>query len=146
MGVNDVMIIVITSIYHLYPHWYFTIYAKTVGNAWLLLEHIFTTHSKTTFMFRKPCEKSEFKSILQAYNLREGRLRTEIYDKRDNNSTFSIENFQFKCSNMPAPSAYGVYISQYMLYSGACGSSHVFRDRCLLLTRNILNTSFLVAN
>ena len=95
-------------------------------------------------MFRKPCYKFKFKSRLQSYNLCEGRLRTEIYDKRDNNITFSIENIQFKCSNIPAPSAYGVYISRSMLYSRTCGSCHRFRDKWLLLTRKILNRGFLV--
>ena len=56
IGVDDAMIIFITSIYHLYPPWYFTtIYATAVGNASLSLENMFTTQSQTTFMFRKPC-------------------------------------------------------------------------------------------
>ena len=71
-------------------------------------------------------------------------MGTEMHDKRDNNITFSMENIQFKCGNIPAPSAYGVYISQSMLYSRTCGSCHLFGDRWLLLTRNILNRCFLV--
>ena len=59
-------------------------------------------------------------------------------------SHFLLRIFIFKCRNIPAPSAYGVYISQFMLYPRACGSCHVFRDRCLLLTRKILNRRFLV--
>ena len=43
-----------------------------------------------------------------------------------------------------APSAYGVYISQFMLYSRVYVSCHVFRDRCLLLTRKLLNRGVLV--
>jgi hypothetical protein len=40
-----------------------------------------------------------------------GRLRTNIYDKRDD-FTFPIVKFPFISSNIPASSAYGVYISQ----------------------------------
>jgi len=48
------------------------------------------------------------------------------------------------CSNIPAALAYGVYISQLMRYSRACGSYQDFRDRGLLLTRNLLNHGFLL--
>jgi hypothetical protein len=41
----------------------------------------------------------------------EGWLRTKLYDKRDD-FNFSIVNFPFICSNIPAAPAYGVYISQ----------------------------------
>jgi len=40
----------------------------------------------------------------------EGRLRTKLYDKRDD-FNFPIVNFPFICSNIPAAPAYGVYIS-----------------------------------
>ena len=40
----------------------------------------------------------------------EGRLRTKLYDKR-NDFNFPIVNFPFICSNIPAAPAYGVYIS-----------------------------------
>jgi hypothetical protein len=39
-----------------------------------------------------------------------GRLRTKLYDKR-NDFNFPIENFPFICNNIPAAPAYGVYIS-----------------------------------
>jgi hypothetical protein len=39
-----------------------------------------------------------------------GRLRTKLYDKRDD-FNFPIVNFPFVCSNIPAAPAYGVYIS-----------------------------------
>ena len=51
----------------------------------------------------------------------EGRLRTKLYDKRDD-FNFPIVNFPFICSNIPAVPAYGVYISQMIRYSRACGS------------------------
>jgi hypothetical protein len=46
----------------------------------------------------------------------EGRLRTKLYDKRDD-FNFPIVNFPFRCSNIPAAPAYGVYISQLIGYS-----------------------------
>jgi len=68
----------------------------------------------------------------------EGRLRTKRYDKRDY-FNFPIVNFPFICSNIPAAPAYGVYISQLVRYSRACGSYQDFLDRGLLLTRKLLN-------
>jgi hypothetical protein len=41
----------------------------------------------------------------------EYRLGTKLYDKRDYFNA-SIVNFPFICSNIPAATAYGVYISQ----------------------------------
>jgi hypothetical protein len=73
----------------------------------------------------------------------EGRLRTKLYDKRDD-LNFPIVNFPFICSNIPAASAYGVYISQLIRYSRACGSYQDFLDRELLLTRKLLNQGFLL--
>ena len=73
----------------------------------------------------------------------EGRLRTKLYDKRDD-FNFPIVNFPFICSNIPAPPAYGVYISQRIRYSKACGSYQDFLDRGLLLTRKLLNQGFLL--
>jgi hypothetical protein len=48
----------------------------------------------------------------------EGRLRTKHYDKRDD-FNFPIVKFPFICSNIPTAPAYGVYISQMILYSGS---------------------------
>ena len=72
-----------------------------------------------------------------------GRLRANLYDKRDD-FHFPIVNFSFICSNIPAASAYGVYISQLIQYSRACGSCQDFLDSELLLTRNLLNQGFLL--
>jgi hypothetical protein len=58
-------------------------------------------------------------------------------------SNFSIVNFPFICSNLPAAHEYGVYISQLIRYSRACGSYEDFLDRGLLLTRKLLNHGFL---
>ena len=76
-------------------------------------------------------------------NKSEGMLRTQLYDKRDY-FNFLIVNFPFIWSNVPATSAYGLYISQLIRYSRACGSYHEFLDRRLLLTRKSLNQGFLV--
>ena len=73
----------------------------------------------------------------------EGRLKTKLNDKRDD-FNFPIVNFPFICSNIPAAPAYGVYISQLIQYSRACGSYQNFFDRGLLLTRKLLNQGFLL--
>ena len=72
---------------------------------------------------------------------REGRLKTKLYDKRDD-FNFPIVNFPFICSNILAAPAYGVYISQLIRYSRACGSYQDFLDRRLLLTRKPLSQGF----
>jgi hypothetical protein len=55
----------------------------------------------------------------------EGRLRTKLYDKRDD-FNFPIVNFPFIHCTIPASHAIGVYISQMIGYSRACGSYHYF--------------------
>jgi len=73
----------------------------------------------------------------------EGRLRTKLYDKRDD-FNFPIVNFPFICSNISAAPADGVYISQLIRYSRAYGSYQDFLDRGLLITRKLLNQGFLL--
>jgi hypothetical protein len=73
----------------------------------------------------------------------EGRLRTTLYDKRDD-FNFPIVNLPFICSNIPAAPAYGVYISQLIRYFRACGSYQDFLDKGLLPTRKLLNQGFLL--
>jgi len=53
-------------------------------------------------------------------------------------------NFPFLCNNIPAASAHGIYISQLIRYSRACGSYQDFLDCGLLLSRKILNQGFLL--
>ena len=55
----------------------------------------------------------------------EGRLWTNLYDKRDD-FNFSIVKIPFISSNIPAVPDYGVYISQLIGYSRACGSYQDF--------------------
>jgi hypothetical protein len=73
----------------------------------------------------------------------EGWLRTKLYEKRDD-FNFLIVNFLFVCSNIPATTAYGVYIFQLMRYSRAGGFYQDFLDRFLQLTRKLLNQGFLL--
>ena len=74
---------------------------------------------------------------------RGGRLISKLYNKRDD-FNFPIKNFQYICSSILAAPAYGIYISQLIRYSRACGSYHDFLDRRLLLTRKLLNKGFLL--
>jgi hypothetical protein len=69
---------------------------------------------------------------------REGRLRMKPYDKSDD-FNFPIVNFPFICSKITAAFAYGVYISQLIRYSRACGYY-----RGLLLTRKLLNQGLIL--
>ena len=73
----------------------------------------------------------------------EGRLRTNLYEKLDD-LHFPIANFPFKCSNISEAPAYWVCISTLILYSRASGSYQDFCDRGLLLTRKLLDQSFLL--
>ena len=68
-------------------------------------------------------------------------ITTQIYDKRD----FSIVNFPFICSTIPATHAYGVCIAQLMQYPRACGFYRDFLDRGVLLTRKLLNHGLIFA-
>ena len=67
----------------------------------------------------------------------EGRLRTKHYDKSDD-FNFLVVNFPFICSNIPEAPAYGIYFSQLIRYSRACGSYQDFLDRGLLLNQGFL--------
>ena len=51
-------------------------------------------------------------------------------------------NCPFICSTIPAVPAYGVYISQMIGYSSACGSDHDLLNRGLLLAKKLPNQGF----
>jgi hypothetical protein len=46
------------------------------------------------------------------------KIMTQLYDKRDD-FNFSIVNFPYLCSNIPASPEYGVYLSQLIRYTRA---------------------------
>ena len=75
-------------------------------------------------------------------NSNDYRLRTKRQKRWFN---FPIVNIPFICSNIPTAPAYGVYISQFIRYSRACGYYHDCLDRRLLITKNLLNYGFLLA-
>ena len=66
----------------------------------------------------------------------ERQLRRKLCEIRDD-FNFPIVNFPLKCCNIPAAPAFGVYISQLIRYSRACGSYQDFLDRGLLLARKL---------
>jgi hypothetical protein len=74
-----------------------------------------------------------------------GVVKNEICDKRDD-INFPIVSFPFICSNIPAAPSYGIYISQLIRYSLACGSYQDVLNRGLLLTKKLMNQGFLLAN
>ena len=62
-------------------------------------------------------------------------LCEDLYDKRDY-FTFQV-NFPFISGNIPASTAYGVYISQPIRYSRACAQYSDFLDKAQLLPLNL---------
>jgi hypothetical protein len=66
-----------------------------------------------------------------------GRLTTSLYDKRDD-FDFAIVNFPFLCSNIPLLPAYGVYISQLILYARVCFAYEDLSKRGTLLTNRLM--------
>ena len=70
-----------------------------------------------------------------------GKITTQLYDKRDD-FNFSIVNFPYLCSNIPASPAYGVYISQLIRYARACSTYDQFLVRGNLLTNKLMSQGF----
>ena len=117
---------------------------KKIWNAWIsyLLIYYTSIWDSSTLCCLTDRSASYLDLHLEIDN--EGRLRTKLYDKRDD-FNFPIVFFPVICSNIPAAPAYGVYISQLIRYSRACGSYQGLLDRVLLLTRKQLNQGFLLA-
>jgi hypothetical protein len=61
--------------------------------------------------------------------------------KRDD-FNFSIVNFPYLCSNIPASPAYGVYISQLIRYARACSKYDQFLVQVSLLTKKLMSQGF----
>jgi hypothetical protein len=60
-----------------------------------------------------------------------------MYYLRQDDFNFSIVNFPYLCSNIPASPAYGVYISQLIRYARACLTYDQFLVRGSLLTNKL---------
>ena len=71
-----------------------------------------------------------------------GRLKTKLYDKRDD-FTFPIVNFPFISSVITAAPAYGVYISQLIRYSRDCAQYSGFLNRAQLLMKKLLKQGYI---
>jgi hypothetical protein len=69
------------------------------------------------------------------------KITTQLYDKRIAYN-FSIVNFPYLCSNIPASPAYGVYISQLIRYARACSTYDQFLVRGSLLTNKLMSQEF----
>ena len=61
-------------------------------------------------------------------SVRHGKFVTEVYDKRDN-FNFNVVNYPFMCSNIPARSTIGVYISQLIRINRICEKCYAFVKR-----------------
>jgi hypothetical protein len=70
-----------------------------------------------------------------------GKITTQLYGKRDD-FNFSIVNFPCLCSNIPASTAYGIYISQLIRYARACSTYDQFLVRGNLLTVKLMSQGF----
>ena len=71
----------------------------------------------------------------------QGKLNLKLYDKRDD-FNFPIVNFPFLSSNIPASSAYGVYVSQLIRYARASSEYRSFLHRGKLLTKKLLTQGY----
>ena len=76
--------------------------------------------------------------------LAQNKLDIQINAAKRDDFIFPIVNFSFICSTIPAAPAYGIYVSQLIRYSRACGSYQDFLDRRLLITGKLLNQWFLL--
>jgi hypothetical protein len=70
-----------------------------------------------------------------------GKITTQLYDKRDD-FNFSIVNFPYLCSNIPASPAYVVYISQLIRYAIACSIYDQLLVGGILLTNKLMSQGF----
>jgi hypothetical protein len=73
-----------------------------------------------------------------------GKLTTQLYDKRDD-FYFSTVNLPCLFSNIPASSAYGVYVSQLICYAKACSAYDQFLLRGNLLTKKLMSQGLQMA-
>jgi hypothetical protein len=72
------------------------------------------------------------------------RITAQLYDKKQKRDdfNFSILNFPYLCSNVPASPAYDVYISQFFRYARACLTFDQSLVRGSLLTNKLISQGF----
>ena len=70
-----------------------------------------------------------------------GRLKTKLYDKRDD-FTFPTVNIPFISISISASPAYSVYISQLKRYSRACAQYRDFMERAQPLTQKLIKQGY----
>ena len=68
-------------------------------------------------------------------------LSTKLYDKWDD-FPFTIVNFPFLSSNIPASPAYGVYISQLIRYARCCSNYNDFKARHKILVARLVSQGY----
>jgi hypothetical protein len=97
---------------------------------------------KVTFRL-KACNRllSKSKLIVITEIRHKRKINDSAYDKQDG-FNFSIVNFPYLCSNIPASPVYGVYISQLILYARACSTYDQFLVWGSLLTKKLMTQGF----
>ena len=70
-----------------------------------------------------------------------GRIKTKIYDKRDD-FNFTITNFPFLDGDVPLAPSYGVYISQLVRFARVCSTFDDFNERNLTITAKLLQQGY----
>ena len=70
-----------------------------------------------------------------------GRIKTKIYDKRDD-FDFAIANFPFLDGDVPQAPSYGVYISQLVRFARVCSTLDDFNERNLAITSKLLQQGY----
>ena len=70
-----------------------------------------------------------------------GKIKTKIYDKRDD-FDFTITNFPFLDGDVPLAPSYGVYISQLVRFARVCSTLDDFNERNLTITSKLLQQGY----
>ena len=70
-----------------------------------------------------------------------GKIKTKIYDKRDD-FDFTITNFPFLDGDVPLAPSYGVYISQLVRFARVCSTLDYFNERNLTITSKLLQQGY----
>jgi hypothetical protein len=95
---------------------------------------------QTTQWSKEKVQKDTQRSTNHTYKTKDRVIRTSLKTGAELRYSGMVSS---SCSTRAAP-AYGVYISQLIGYSRACGSYQDFLDRGLLLTTKVLNQGFIM--